>query len=65
MSDVTITNQEPIARPGWAVVRWTARQVSSAGVEVAAPGATVFEVRDHRIARMTLYYDSEDVALQE
>jgi len=65
MPDVAITNQEPMAGPGWAVVRWTARQVSPAGVEIATPGATVFEVRDGRVARMTLYYDSQYIALQE
>lgn len=47
------------------LVRWTARQASPAGVEIAMPGATVFEVRDHRVARTTLYHSSEEIALQE
>jgi ketosteroid isomerase-like protein len=62
---VELANQEPMAGPGWAVVRWTVRQVMPTGVEVAMPGATVFEVRDGKVARMTLYYDSEVIALQE
>jgi ketosteroid isomerase-like protein len=62
---VDFSNQEPIAGPGWAVVRWTARRVYSTGVEVAMPGATMMEVRDGKVARMTLYYDNAVVGLQE
>lgn len=62
---VELTNQEPISGPGWAVVRWTVRAVYPTGVEVAMPGATVFEVRDGKVARMTLYYDSEVMRLQD
>ena len=62
---VELTNQEPMAGPGWAVARWTVRQVLPTGTEIAMPGATVLEVRDGKVARMTLYYDSEVIALQE
>ena len=62
---VGLSNQEPIAGPGWAVVRWTVRQVYSTGVELATPGATVVEVRDGKVVRMTLYYDNAGVSLQE
>ena len=62
---VELSNQEPIAGPGWAVVRWTVRQVCSTGVEVATPGATVMEVRDGKVVRMTLYYDNAVIGLQE
>ena len=62
---VELTNQAPIAGPGWAVVRWTIRQTDSTGVQVAVPGATVMEVRDGRVERMTLYYDNATIGLQE
>jgi ketosteroid isomerase-like protein len=62
---VELSNQGPIAGPGWAVVRWTVREVYSTGVELAAPGATVMEVRDGKVVRMTLYYDNAGVGLQE
>jgi len=62
---VELTNQEPMAGPGWAVVRWTVREAYPTGVELAMPGATVFEVRDGKVARMTLYYDSKVIRLQE
>jgi ketosteroid isomerase-like protein len=62
---VELTNQAPIAGPGWAVVRWTVRQTLSTGVQVAMPGATVMEVRDGKVVRMTLYYDNAVIGLQE
>lgn len=62
---VELTNQAPIAGPGWAVVRWTIRQTDATGVQVAVPGATVMEVRDGKVVRMTLYYDNATIALQE
>jgi ketosteroid isomerase-like protein len=61
---VEVDNQDPIAGRGWAVVRWTVRRVYDTGVEVAMPGATVMEVRDGKVVRLTLYYDSELVSLQ-
>jgi ketosteroid isomerase-like protein len=61
---VDVTNQGPMAGQGWAVVRWTVREAYSTGVEVAMPGATVMEVRDGKVVRMTLYYDSELISLQ-
>ena len=60
----TVENQEPIAGKGWAVVRWTVRRVYETGVEVAMPGATVMEIRDGKVVRMTLYYDSSVIDLQ-
>jgi ketosteroid isomerase-like protein len=63
--EVELTNQEPISGPGWAVVRWTVRAVYPTGVEVAMPGATMLEVRHGKVARMTLYYDSQVVRLQD
>ena len=62
---VELSNQGPIAGPGWAVVRWTVRPVASTGVQVATPGATMMEVRDGKVVRMTLYYDNAVIGLQE
>lgn len=62
---VTLANKVPIAGPGWAVVRWTIRQVSPTGVELAMPGATVMEVRGGKVVRMTLYYNSRTMNLQQ
>jgi ketosteroid isomerase-like protein len=62
---VELTNQKPLAGLGWAATRWTIKQVSSTGVEVAMPGATVTEVRDGKVVRMTLYYDNKAISLQE
>ncbi len=61
---VAFYNKSPISGRGWAVVRWTARRVYSTGVELAMPGATVLEVRDGKVVRMTLYYNSKKVSLQ-
>ena len=58
-----VANQQPIAAQGWALVRWTVREVV-AGTELAMPGATVMEVRDGKVVRMTLYYDGEVISLQ-
>lgn len=59
-----LTNKKPIAGPGWSVVRWTVRQAFPTGVEVALPGATVIEVRDGHVVRMTVYYNSSTLRLQ-
>jgi hypothetical protein len=61
---VEVENKTPISGAGWAVGRWTLRQVFSTGVEVAMPGATVMEVRDGKVVRMTLYYNSNLMRLQ-
>ena len=61
---VTLENKKPIAGPGWAVGRWTIRQVFSTGVELALPGATVMEVRNGKVVRMTIYYNSSVMRLQ-
>lgn len=59
-----VANQDPIAGRGCAVVRWTIRRIV-AGTEVAMmPGATVIEVRDGKVVRLTLYYDSSVISLQ-
>jgi ketosteroid isomerase-like protein len=62
---VEVSNQEPIAGPGWAVVRWTIRGTDVNGIPVAMPGATVMETRDGQVVRMTLYYDNAALGLQE
>jgi ketosteroid isomerase-like protein len=61
---VSFVNKKPLSGSGWAVLRWTARRVYSTGVELAMPGATVLEVRDGKVVRMTLYYNSKKVSLQ-
>jgi SnoaL-like domain len=61
---VQLKNKKPIAGPGWSVVRWTVRQAFSTGVELALPGATVMEVRNGHVVRMTVYYDSSTMHLQ-
>jgi len=61
---VTLESKKPISGPGWAVGRWTIRQVFSTGVELAMPGATVMEVRNGKVVRMTLYYNSSVMRLQ-
>jgi SnoaL-like domain len=60
--DVKIKNRAPIAGPGWAVVRWTARRFWKTGfipkgVDESRNGATVIEVRDGKVVRMTLYLE--------
>jgi hypothetical protein len=61
---VTLENKKQISGPGWAVGRWTIRQVFSTGVELAMPGASVMEVRNGKVVRMTLYYNSSVMRLQ-
>jgi hypothetical protein len=60
---VVFESRRPIAGPGWAVVRWTARRVVD-GVERAVPGETVMEVHGGKIVRMTLYYNSRVMSLR-
>lgn len=62
---VTLTNKDPVAGQGWSVVRWTIRRDYSTGVQLAMPGATMMEVRDGKVVRMTVYYDSSNIRLQE
>jgi hypothetical protein len=61
---VQVTNKKPIAGPGWSVVRWTARCTFPTGVQLALPGATVMEVRQGHVVRMTIYYNSATMRLQ-
>ena len=61
---VTLENGKQISGPGWAVGRWTIRRVFSTGVELALPGASVMEVRNGKVVRMTLYYNSSVMRLQ-
>jgi len=61
---VEVENQKPLAGQGWAAVRWTIKQVFSTGVELAMPGTTVMEVRDGKVVRMTIYYNSALMRLQ-
>lgn len=60
-----LSNHRPIAGPGWAVVRWTIGQTSDTGAQLEAAGATVAEVRDGKVVRMTLYYDDSVISLQD
>ena len=62
---VTLTNKAPVAGQGWSLVRWTIRRDYSTGVQLAMPGATMMEVRDGKVVRMTVYYDSTNIRLQE
>ena len=52
-----------IAGRGWAAVRWTATGGQTSTDEIAMPGVTVLEIRDGKVVRMTLYYDSATLAL--
>lgn len=62
MIDTDFELRAPIVGRGWAVARWTAiRDVYD--VHITSPGATVVEVRDGRVVRATLYYDSNDISL--
>jgi hypothetical protein len=62
---VEIKNRAPIGGPGWAVVRWTARRFYQDwyfpnGVDESRNGATVIEVRDGKVVRMTIYLEPGD-----
>jgi hypothetical protein len=58
-----VKNRAPIAGPGWAVVRWTSRRTHKDGylpgvtIVESRNGATVIEVRDGQVVRMTLYLE--------
>ena len=59
---LTIKNRPPLAGPGWAVVRWTGRRfykdwIFPNGVDESRNGATVIEVRDGKVVRMTVYVE--------
>jgi ketosteroid isomerase-like protein len=53
-----------IAGDGWAVARWVLSGTNATGDYRSAPGATVFEVRDGKIVRQTLYYVRGDSPFQ-
>jgi hypothetical protein len=62
---VELENKAPIAGAGWAVWRWTVKRMfPTPGIQMALPGATVLEIRDGEVVRMTMYYDSSQLALQ-
>ena len=48
-----------VAGKGWAVARWLLSGQTASGNTASVPGATLFEVRDGKIVRQTLYYSSE------
>lgn len=54
---------EPLVGEGWALLRWTATAADSEGDRISVPGVTMLEIRDGRIARETIYYDSSIVRL--
>jgi ketosteroid isomerase-like protein len=56
--DLAFTKLRYAFGPGWATVIWVADSPSS---KTSAPGVTMLEIRDGRIARETLYYTSGDV----
>ena len=56
---MTMELKSVIAGRGFAVARWVASGDTSGGVYVGVRGATVFEVRDGKIVRQTIYYNSE------
>jgi ketosteroid isomerase-like protein len=56
---MTMELKSVIAGRGFAVARWVASGDTSGGVYVGVRGATVFEVRDGKIVRQTIYYSSE------
>jgi SnoaL-like domain len=62
---VKVKNRAPLVGPGWAVVRWTGRRSYKNwylpnGVDESRNGATVIEVRDGKVVRMTLYLEPGD-----
>ena len=63
VSRIVVKNETPMAGPGWAVLRFTARQWIDKylpdGVLVSANVAMVLEVRDGRVARMAPYGTAE------
>ena len=62
---VELENRRPVAGPGWVVVGWTMRQALATGDDRTMPGATVMEVRHGKVVRMTLYYNSAVIRLQQ
>jgi len=62
-SSVQLDTEAPLSGEGWALLRWTATASDSEGDRISVPGVTMLEIRDGRIARETLYYDSSIVRL--
>jgi ketosteroid isomerase-like protein len=56
--DLALTNLRYAFGRGWAAVIWTA---ASQSLAAAADGVTMLEIRDGKIARETLYYNSAKV----
>jgi ketosteroid isomerase-like protein len=54
--DWSLELKSVIGGDGWAVAGWVLSGTSASGDHKAVPGATVFEVRDGKIVRQTLYY---------
>jgi steroid delta-isomerase-like uncharacterized protein len=52
-----------VAGKGWAVARWLLSGQTASGNTASVPGATLFEVRDGKIVRQTLYYNPGGVPL--
>jgi ketosteroid isomerase-like protein len=56
---MTMEIKSVILGQGWAAARWVFSGDNSTGFYTGIPGATVFEVRDGKIVRQTIYYSSE------
>ena len=54
--NMTMEVKSVIAGTGWAVARWVFSGDASNGVYAGVRGATLFEVRDGKIVRQTVYY---------
>jgi hypothetical protein len=50
---------------GWAVARWTATGIDTYMPYTIVPGATVYEVRNGKIVRLTLYYEAPALPLHD
>jgi ketosteroid isomerase-like protein len=57
-TDLAFTHVKYAFGAGWAAVLWTA---SSKAPDISGGGATVLEIRDGKIARQTLYYNSSNM----
>jgi ketosteroid isomerase-like protein len=57
--NMSVELKSVIAGSGWAAARWVFSGDTSNGLYAGVRGATVFEVRDGKIVRQTIYYSFE------